>query len=177
MNLNEWLTLAGVVLSPIVAVCISLWIEGRRRDREGKMVVVRALMATRHLPGDPNYSHAINLIRVQFADCPDVITEFQAYNRVIRREKPLTAEGAAMFNQDVFAAQTKLLSAVLNAVGIKVSEADLTVEAYSAEGMIIRDNLYLASLHSQQRIAEALEKSVGINEALLNSASAAASPN
>lgn len=47
MTLNEMLTMVGVVLSPIVAVCITLWIEGRRRDREGKMVVVRALVVKR----------------------------------------------------------------------------------------------------------------------------------
>ena len=44
MGLNEWLTLARIVLSPIVAVCITLWVEGRRKNRDCKMVVVRALM-------------------------------------------------------------------------------------------------------------------------------------
>lgn len=176
MTLNEWLTLLGVVISPIVAVMITLWIEGRRRDREGKMVIVRALMATRHLPGDPNYSHAVNLIRVEFADRPDVIKAFQAYNSTIRRERPTTAEGMLLFNQDIVAAQTKLLSAVLNSVGIAASEADLTVEAYAAEGMIQRDNLYLESLHSQQRIAEALERSTRVSEALLATSAAVEQP-
>ncbi|MCW1431513.1 DUF6680 family protein [Novosphingobium sp. JCM 18896] len=168
MTLNEWLTLAGVVVSPIFAVCIILWIEGRRRDREGKMVVVRALMTTRHLPADPNYSGAINLLRVEFAHCRPVMEAFKEYHRNIRREQPSTPEGANLHNQDVLAAQTKLLSAALNAVGIKASEADLAVEAYAANGFILRDNIYLASLKAQDRIAVALERSVMLNEQMLS---------
>lgn len=48
----------------------------------------------------------------------------------------------------------------MTAVGMKVSEVDLSIEAYAAAGFIARDNLYLASLAAQSRIAEALERSV-----------------
>lgn len=167
MNLNAWLTLIGVFASPVVAVLISLWIDGRRRNRDGKMILVRALMATRHLPGDPSYSQAINLLRVEFADCPTVMTAFKAYNQTIRREQPVTEQGKTLYNADVIAAQTKMLSAILAAVGIDVSEADLSVEAYAADAFIQRDNLYLGSLAAQLRIAEALERSTAINETLI----------
>ena len=160
MTLNEWLTLAGIVFSPIVAVLISLWIDGRRRDRDGKMVVVRALMATRHLPGDSNYSTAINLLPVEFANSPPVMVAYKEYHRCIRREAPQTPEGQAIVNSEIATAQTKLLSAVLSAVGMKVSEADLAVEGYAAGGFIARDNLYLDSLRAQIRTADALEKSL-----------------
>ena len=149
-----------MVLSPIVAVLITLWVEGRRRDREGKMAVVRMLMATRHLPSDPSYSTAINLLRVEFADCRPVMNAYREYHRNIRREQPGTMEGVVMLDQDISGSQTKLLSAVMNAVGMKVSEVDLSIEAYAAAGFIARDNLYLASLAAQSRIAEALERSV-----------------
>lgn len=158
MGVNEWLTLAGVVLSPIVAVGITLWIEGRRRDREGKMVVVRAMLATRHLNGDPNWSTAVNLIRAEFSNCPGVMAAFHSYGRAVR-QRPATDEARMVSSQELATAQVKLVSAVLAAVGMNVSEADLAIDAYAAEGMIIRDNLYLASLDAQVRTANALEKS------------------
>lgn len=167
MDLNSWLTLVGIILSPIIAVLITLWVEGRRRDREGKMVVVRTLMATRHLPSDPNYSTAINLLRVEFADCPQVMEAYREYHRNIRRERPSSDQGVALLDQDILTSQTKLLSAVMMAVGMKVSEADLAVEAYAAGGFIARDNLYIASLAAQPRIADALERSVQQSALLL----------
>lgn len=81
MTLNEILTLVGVVASPVVAVGITLWIEGRRRDRDGKMIVVRALLATRHLPGDSNYSTAINLIPAEFHNKATVMAAYKEYHR------------------------------------------------------------------------------------------------
>jgi hypothetical protein len=43
---------------------------------------------------------------------------------------------------------------------MKVSEADLAIEGYIADGYINRDNLYLDSLRAQVRTADALEKSL-----------------
>lgn len=62
--------------------------------------------------------------------------------------------------RELMSAQTKLLSAILQSMGMKVSEADLALEAYAASGMIQRDNLYLESLAAQGRIARALEASI-----------------
>ncbi|MGO9994125.1 MAG: DUF6680 family protein [Steroidobacteraceae bacterium] len=61
MKLNDWLTLIAIVLGPISAVCITLWIEHRRRLRERRLYVTRMLLMTRHLPADPQYNAAINL--------------------------------------------------------------------------------------------------------------------
>lgn len=160
MTVEAWLTLTGIVLSPIVAVSITLWIEGRRRKRDSQMHVVRLLMATRHLPSDPSYSTAVNLIPVEFAAHPKVIAAHKEYHRAIRREAPLTPEGHANANLELAQTQTKLISAVLSAVGMNVSEADLAAEAYAASGFIARDNLWLDSLRAQVRTAEALEKSL-----------------
>lgn len=160
MVLNDWLTLAAIVIGPLIAVLLTIALETRRRRRDSQLVVVRALMATRHLPGDPNYSTAINLVPVEFHDEPRVIEAFKEYSRLIRREEPQTANGLITFNSENLAAQTKLLSAILQAIGMKVSEADLQIEAYAAGGMVARDKLYLDSLAAQGRIATALEKSI-----------------
>ena len=160
MTLNEWLTLVAIIVGPIVAVAITLWVESRRRKSESRMVVARLLMATRHLPGDANYSTAINLIPIEFHDCKAVMTAFKEYGRQIRNALPDTEEGRQLMHRETMTAQTKLLSAVLQAMGMRVSEADLALEAYAAGGMIQRDNIYIESLVAQTRIARALEASL-----------------
>jgi hypothetical protein len=166
MGLNEWLTLAGIVLSPIIAVLITLWVEGRRRVRDGKMIVVRMLIATRHLASDPAYSTAINLLRVEFAHSRRVMDAFAAYHRVIRVEQATTPQGIELQNTEIRTVQTKLLSAVLKEVGITASEADLAVEGYASDGFRARDNMYLNSLQAQIRTADALERSLAIQAQL-----------
>ena len=54
--------------------------------------------------------------------------------------------------------QTKMIFAIMRALKLKASEADLPLEAYAARAFIERDNLYLDSLRAQLRIAEALER-------------------
>ncbi|UVI39250.1 DUF6680 family protein [Qipengyuania spongiae] len=160
MELNDWLTLLAIVLGPIIAVVITLAFQKHREDRERKLVVVRMLMATRHLPGDPNYSTAINLIPVEFHGKPAVMEAFKEYKRATGQDRPLLPDGNHRVNQEVATAQTKLISALLQTLGMSVSEADLAVQAYAADGMVQRDLLFLRSLDAQIRTADALEKSL-----------------
>lgn len=154
----EWLTLAAILIGPIASVAITLWIEQRRRQRESRMIVLRLLMATRHLPGDANYSTAINLIPVEFNDVPAVMSAFKDYQQKIRSPRQVLADDLARQTTELANSQVKLVSSVLTALGMKVSEADLAIEAYAADGMIQRDNLYLKSLEAQIRTADALER-------------------
>lgn len=155
---TEYLTLLAIVLGPILAVLITLWIEQKRTRRDSRMVVVRLLMATRHLPGDANYSTAINLIPVEFHDFKDVMGAFRIYQEAINQARPVLNDEALQYDQGLLTKQVKLISAVLNAMGMKVSEADIAADGYAARGMIARDNLYLESLAAQKRIADALEQ-------------------
>src|SRR3546814_1173640 len=91
---SEILTLIAVIVGPIVAVVITLWVDGRRRDREQKIIVLRLLLATRHIPADPSFLTAINLIPVEFNARRDVM---QAYNEFIEA----TRQRADGVNDDV----------------------------------------------------------------------------
>ena len=157
MALNDWLTLVAIVLGPIIAVAITLLVQSRREKRERRLVVARMLMATRHLPGDPNYSTAVNLIPVEFHDESAVISAYSEYKRATGQDAPILPDATARVNQEISTAQVKLVSAILQSLGMKVSEADLAISAYAAGGMVQRDALYLQSLQAQVRIASALE--------------------
>lgn len=157
MDTNDWLTLLALILGPVSAVGITLWIEGQRRRRESRLVVLRQLIATRHLPGDPMYSTAINLIPVEFNDDRAVMEAYKAYQAAVSQPPSTEAEAIALTSQKVAVAQTKMIFAVMKAMKLRASEADLPVEAYAAKGMIERDNLWLNSLRGTARIADALE--------------------
>src|SRR3546814_19133659 len=79
---SEILTLIAVIVGPIVAVVITLWVDGRRRDREQKIIVLRLLLATRHIPADPRFLTAINLIPVEFNARRDEIGRASCGERV-----------------------------------------------------------------------------------------------
>jgi len=157
MDVKDWLTLVALIFGPVIAVGITLWIEGQRRRRESRLAVLRQLMATRHLPGDPMYSTAVNLIPVEFNDDRRVMETYKAYQAAVSQAPGTDPEAIALCNQKVAVAQTKMVFAVMKAMKLRASEADLPVEAYAAKGMIERDNLWLNSLRGTVRIADALE--------------------
>ena len=66
LKLSELVSLIGIIIGPIVAVCITLVIEARRRKRDQRVQTMRMLVSTRHLAGDPAYTTAINMIPVDF---------------------------------------------------------------------------------------------------------------
>lgn len=157
MRLSDLLTIAAILIGPVVAVAITLWIEGRRRRRDSQIIVLRQLMATRHLPSDPMYSAAINLIPVEFNGDPAVVAEHKAYHEALRQSAAAPADQQDQATKFLVSRQTKLICAIMRSLGLTVSEADLPVEAYAARGWTERDTLYLKSLQGTVRIADALE--------------------
>lgn len=158
MTTNDWLTLLAIVVGPLVAVGITLWVEGTRRRRDSRVIVLRQLMATRHLPSDPMYSTAVNLIPVEFNDEPEVMSAYKAYQEAIRVRVSDDENENAQAIQVLVSKQTKMIYAIMRSLGLRASEADLPVEAYAARAMTERDALYLASLQGTVRIADALEE-------------------
>ncbi|MFL6214209.1 MAG: DUF6680 family protein, partial [Blastocatellia bacterium] len=47
MRLVDWLTIAAIVLGPIIAIRISTFLERRKENKRRKEYVFRTLMATR----------------------------------------------------------------------------------------------------------------------------------
>src|SRR3546814_20385923 len=84
---SEILTLIAVIVGPIVAVVITLWVDGRRRDREQKIIVLRLLLATRHIPADTSFLTAINLIPVEFNARRDVMQDYNEFIEETRRSE------------------------------------------------------------------------------------------
>ena len=155
LKIYEWLTLLGIILGPIIAVLITLWIEGRRRNRDQQVQLMRMLVSTRHLPGDPAYTLAINTIPIEFNHCSRVMNAWKNYIDVVRYQP--SSDNADAHLKDTFAKQTKLLFEIMKELGFQLAETDIQNSAYAAGGFIERDNLMLNAWRSWPRIAEALE--------------------
>jgi hypothetical protein len=155
LQIYEWLTLAAILIGPIVAVIITLATEARRRTREQQTQTLRMLLSTRHLPSDPAYSTAINMIPIDFNRESGVMTAWNNYITTIKiRPAP---EGVDAHQQDIITKQTKLIFQMTKSLEYKLDETDIQSTAYAAEGFINRDNLMVDAWRAWPRIADALE--------------------
>jgi len=73
MSLTEVLTIAAIVIGPIVAVSITLGYDTYRDRRSRRMELFRTLMRTRRTPILPEHVGALNLIEIEFAKDDAVI--------------------------------------------------------------------------------------------------------
>lgn len=67
MSLADWLIIAAILVGPVTAVAITLWIDKRRDRRQRRMDLFRTLMRTRRTPVDPEHVGALNLIEIEFS--------------------------------------------------------------------------------------------------------------
>jgi len=67
MSPEAWLTVAAVLLGPILAVQAQKWVERRREERNRKLWLFRELMATRGTRLSARHVEAINLIELEYS--------------------------------------------------------------------------------------------------------------
>jgi hypothetical protein len=155
LRFSELVTLVGIIVGPIVAVAMTLLVETRRRQRDSKIQIMRMILNTRHLPADPSYNAAINLIPIEFNNDKKVMLTWKEYISHVRF-KP-SDENKNGHDSLTIAKQTTMIFQLMKNLGFNLSETEIQTSAYASEGSIIRDNMYLASLHANVRIADALE--------------------
>ena len=157
LKLFEWLTLIGVFAGPMVAIFITRWLEEKRRTHDSRLQLLRAVMTTRRLGGDGTYNAAVNLIEIEFNDCPAVMAAREAYLKLVfQRPTPEMQEDHL---KRTAVKQAELIHEMMKAVGLKTKVGSIMTDAYVSEGFIQRDNLYLASLQAMVDVAAALKES------------------
>ena len=174
METSAWLTLLAIVVGPVIAVVITLIVEGRRKSRETQLHVLRMLISTRHLPSDPTYSTAINLVPVEFNRHTTVMDAWNLYIEAVRFQP---GDGDQTTHDRLLTArQTTLIFRIMQALGFSLSESDIQISAYASRGQIWRDNLYLDYLAATREIAEALKHQTRLLEGSSASTEAGAPP-
>jgi uncharacterized protein DUF6680 len=66
ISLESWLTIAAILIGPIVALTIQKWIEDRRARQNRKIQIFRELMASRASRLSAPYVQALNGIETEF---------------------------------------------------------------------------------------------------------------
>lgn len=160
LKFSDWVTVAGLIIGPLVAVALTLWVEGRRKRREQRVQVVRMLLATRHLPSDAAYSVAINLVPVEFNGSKNVMSAWRSYIEQVRYTP--SPENKAEHSKIVAAKQTTLIFEMLRMMGFKLSETDIQTSAYAADGFVQRDNILIASQLAMPEIAATLKRQLDL---------------
>ncbi len=66
METKDWLTILATLLSPLIAVQVSVYLQHRREKRDQRLGLFRTLMATRAANLNPAHVEALNTIDVAF---------------------------------------------------------------------------------------------------------------
>jgi hypothetical protein len=77
LKTSEWITIAAIVLGPILAVATQLWMQSRKEHREDKLWVFETLMSFRATWIAPGFVRALNSVNVVFYDNKGVTDKLQ----------------------------------------------------------------------------------------------------
>ena len=80
------LNIVAVVLSPVVAVLVTLWYQHRKERRDSKRWILSTLLATRHSPILDETVRALNLIDLVFHDSSKVRSLWHEYFQMLNNE-------------------------------------------------------------------------------------------
>ena len=81
-----WIGVLAVLLSPVIAVLVTLWHQSRKEKRDAKRWIVQTLMATRHSRLTDEAVRALNLIDLVFHDAPTVRRLWHEYFEMLCNE-------------------------------------------------------------------------------------------
>ena len=114
MTINDFLTLAALIIIPIVAVVIAQWLQNRSEKRKDKMQIFKTLMTSRIYGWTPDSVNALNIIDIVFSDDEKVRAAWKDLNDKYRVTNPDQQHLKKIEN-----AQYKLLEAMANSLGYK----------------------------------------------------------
>jgi hypothetical protein len=98
--------------------------------RADKMRVFRDLMGHRYSVTHPNYVAALNLIQIEFSECPAVLSAFKDYLHAFHPEESKRADLAEIRKKAI----VRLLTSIGDDLGYRVEQLDIMEQAYSPEG-------------------------------------------
>lgn len=74
-----WLTIAAIILGPVLAFVIQHWRDVRREDRNRKRLIFQQLLLTLKVPMAPRHVDALNSIPLEFRSFSTVMQSWREY--------------------------------------------------------------------------------------------------
>ena len=157
MTTTDWITIAAIIIGPIVAVGITLWIEGRRKVQDAKLMTLRLLLSSRDFPSDPSYQVAIKLVPVEFNKCPDVLSAHREFLECANVDtEEMTDEQLRKVSEKTSVKLTRLLFEMSQAAGLSLRETDIQTGGFGSRGFYYRDSLLQDSQKAMRDVANIL---------------------
>jgi hypothetical protein len=169
MTLVEGLSIAGLVLGPVSAVLISLYVEERRQGGRRKWEAIRTLLIGRLNVADPSFQLAINTIPVDFRHDENVMAAWEAYMAAVNQlNDPKDAMAMKAAADRSSAAITNLLEKMLISDGYKPRAAgQIARSPYVSGSSAERYKMQQDALMAVVRVAQSTERMAVANETIL----------
>lgn len=109
MEVKDWINIIAIILSPIFAVLITMWLTTKNEKRKEKMEVFKQLMISRAVSGTIDYVKTLNSLDVVFADSPRVRA---AWKDLFSEYSKANAD-----NYSILSKRTKLIETIAKDLG------------------------------------------------------------
>jgi hypothetical protein len=138
MTLIELLTLIALVAGPISAIFITRHLDDKRQYAARRMDVFRTLMRTRRTVLHPDHIGALNLVEIEYARDPAVLTAWKAlFTNFGSSQGRLEAERTDGITDkreiERQALLTKLLHAMATSLGLKIEQLEIFEGGYTPQ--------------------------------------------
>lgn len=155
LEVKDWVTVAAVLVGPILAVQAQKWVESIREKREKRLKIFRCLMSTRAERVSREHVQALNLIDIEFYGVIRFGTRYQTkhekavtnawknYNSHLNDRNFPTQEAWFRHGDDLF---TKMLYEMSKALGYDFDEVQIKRDAYRPDAHVNLENAQLAVL-------------------------------
>lgn len=139
MTTVEATTIAAVIIGPITAVVIGLWLEDRRAKRQQQWDTFRMLMRTRGTRLSGEHVGALNLVELEFATEKKVMDAWKSYMEHLDGVKtpfpsdPKIVDGFLTERNSRF---TKLLYQIGLSLGFRIEQLDIFKGNYTPQAWV-----------------------------------------
>ena len=122
---------AAAFIGPIAAVLVTRWVDHRRERYSRRLQVFRTLMQSRRVPTSPEFVGALNLVEVEFFDCPNVMASWKAMLDHFSNHEPSNEEGWKRWLERADVLRADLLSNVAKELRIPVPQLEIFRGGYA----------------------------------------------
>ena len=155
LKLADIINIIAVLISPVVAVGVTLWWQARKEKRARKDQLFGTLMMHRgQSPYPPEMNRALNLIEIVFADDSAVITRWREYFDLLRADSSPAISNARGHKV------LELLSAMSSALGYQSLSQVQIDKYYWPQGLVDQQN---ASDNLQKELLRVLKNTQSLS--------------
>jgi hypothetical protein len=134
IKLEGWLTIAAIILGPLLAFVVQHWRDNRRERRNRKLFIFSKLMMTLRANLSPNHVDAINSIHVEFHDEENVLRAWRLYVSHLNIRRAPGSDGTH-WNERRYDLLVDLVYAMAQSLGYtRIDKASIRDSAYIPQG-------------------------------------------